>query len=116
MTAFLIHLLLTAGLLLLVANLVSGVQIRGWLPAVLGALVLGIVNGIVRPLMVILTLPITIVTFGLFLLVINALMLRLMAFFVPGVKVRGFGPALLGSLLLSILNLVVAAILGAGAV
>jgi len=112
MVAFLAHLLLTAALLLLVANWVRGVEVEGWGAAVIGALVLGLVDAFVRPLMVLLTLPLTLLSFGLFLLVINALMLWLMAALVPGVRVRGFGPALLGSLLLSLLNLAVAALLG----
>jgi putative membrane protein len=114
MIAFLAHLLITAALLLLVANLVSGVRVAGWGPALLAAIVLGLVNAFVRPLMVILTLPLTILTFGLFLLVVNALVLWLVAALVPGVQVRGFVPALLGSLLLTVLNLLVAALVGPG--
>lgn len=114
MVEFLLHLLLTAALLLLVAHLVEGVQIEGWGSALLGALVLGLVNALVRPIMVVLTFPLTILTLGLFLLVVNALMLWLAAALVPGVRVRGFGPALLGSLLLSLLNLAVSAVFGLG--
>jgi putative membrane protein len=114
MLLFLAHLLLTAALLLLVANLVSGVDVSGWGPAFLGALVLGLVNAFVRPLMVLLTLPLTILTFGLFLLVVNALMLWLVAALVPGIRVQGFAPALLGSLLLTLLNLGVASLIGPG--
>lgn len=108
MLAFLAHLILTAALLLLVANLVRGVHVQGWGPALVGAIVLGFVNAVVRPLMVLLTLPLTILTFGLFLLVVNALMLWLVAALVPGIRVQGFGPALLGSLVLTLLNLAVA--------
>lgn len=111
---FLAHLLVTAALLLLVANAVRGVEIEGWGPALLGALALGLVNAVVRPIMVVLTLPLTILTFGLFLLVINALMLRLVGALVPGIRIQGFGPALLGSLLLTLLNLALAAIAGPG--
>jgi putative membrane protein len=107
MLVFLEHLILTAALLLLVANLVSGVHVQGWGSALVGAIVLGFVNAVVRPLMVLLTLPFTILTFGLFLLVINALMLWLMAALVPGIRVQGFGSALLGSLVLTLLNLAV---------
>jgi putative membrane protein len=108
MLAFLAHLILTAAALLLVAKVVRGVQVEGFGSALIGALVLGVVNAIVRPIMVFLTLPLTLVTFGLFLFVVNALMLWLMAALVPGVRIQGFGPALLGSLLLTILNLVIA--------
>jgi len=107
MLTFLAHLILTAALLLLMANLVRGVQVEGWGSALIGAIVLGFVNAVVRPLMVLFTLPLTILTFGLFLLVVNALMLWLVAALVPGIRVQGFGPALLGSLVLTLLNLVV---------
>lgn len=109
---FLAHLLITSILLLLVANFVRGVQIDNWSSAIITALLLGIVNAIIRPLIVLLTLPLTILTFGLFLLVINALMLQLAAALSPGVKVEGCGAALLGSLMLSILNLLVGMIAG----
>ena len=107
MLVFLEHLILTAALLLLVSNLVRGVHVQGWGSALIGALVLGFVNAVVRPLMVLLTLPFTILTFGLFLLVVNALMLWLVAALVPGIRVQGFGSALLGSLVLTLLNLAV---------
>jgi putative membrane protein len=112
MLAFVAHILLTAALLLIVAKFVSGVEVSGWGSAIVGALVLGLVNAVVRPVLVFLTFPITLVTFGLFLLVINALVLWMVAALVPGVRVKGFGPALLGSLLLTILNLCIAALLG----
>src|SRR5262249_18441008 len=114
MRPFLVHLVVTAALLLLVANLVPGVQIEGWGPAIIGALVLGLIDALLRPVMVILTLPLTLLTFGLFLLVINAAMLWLMAALVPGVRVQGFTPALLGSLLLTLLTVVVASLVGPG--
>jgi putative membrane protein len=112
MVAFLAHLLITAALLLLVANLVSGFRVAGWGPAFLGAIALGFVNAFVRPVMVLLTLPLTILTFGLFLLVVNALMLWFVAALVPGIQVRGFGAAFLGSLLLTLLNLMVELLAG----
>jgi putative membrane protein len=104
---FLVHLILTAALLLLVSNLVSGVHVQGWDSALVGAMVLGFVNAVVRPLMVLLTLPFTILTFGLFLLVVNALMLWLVAALVPSIRVQGFGSALRGSLVLTLLNIAV---------
>ena len=107
MLAFLAHLILTAALLLLVAKLVRGVQLKGWGSALVGAIVLGFVNAIIRPLMVLLTLPFTILTFGLFLLVVNAMVLWLVAILVPGIRVQGFGPAFLGSLALTFLNMAV---------
>lgn len=112
MVVFLVHLFFTAALLLVVAHLVRGVEVEGWGPAVLGAIMLGLVNAFVRPVMVLLTLPLTILSFGLFLLVINAFMLWLVSALVPGIRVQGFAPALLGSLLLTLLNLGVASLLG----
>ena len=112
MTIFLTHLLLTALLLVLVANLVPGIRVTGFVAALLGALVLGLVNAFVRPLAILLTLPLTILTLGLFLFVVNAFMLMLAAALVPGFSVRGFGSALLGSLVLSLLNLGVALAFG----
>jgi putative membrane protein len=110
---FLVHLLVTAALLLLVANLVRGVQVEGWGSAFLGAIALGLVNAFVRPVMILLTLPLTVLSFGLFLLVVNAVMLWLVGALVPGIRVQGFTPALLGSLLLTLLNLAVASLVGA---
>jgi putative membrane protein len=109
---FLIQVVVTAALLLVVANLVRGVDIEGWGGALVAALILGLVNAIVRPIMVFLTFPLTIVTFGLFLFIVNALMLQLTSAIVPGMKVKGFGPALLGSLVLSLLNVVVGMLAG----
>ncbi|MGQ0658932.1 MAG: phage holin family protein [Chromatiales bacterium] len=112
MAQFLVHLVVTASLLLLVAHLVSGFEVKGWGSAFLGALVLGLVNGLVRPVMVLLTLPLTILTFGLFLLIVNALMFWLVAAFAPGIRIDGFRPAFVGSLLLSLLNIAVAMLVG----
>lgn len=114
MTAFVVHLVLSAALLLIVASLVRGVRVDGWGAALLGALVLGLANAFVRPVMVLLTLPLTVLTFGLFLLVVNALVLWLVAALVPGIRVRGFGPAFVGSLLLTVLNLAVDLLVGRG--
>jgi putative membrane protein len=95
-----------------VANLVRGVQIESWGSAFIGAIVLGFVNAFIRPVMVLLTLPLTVLTFGIFLLVVNAFMLWFVAALVPGIRIRGFGAALLGSLLLALLNIAIAALVG----
>lgn len=107
MNKFLLHAVLTAVALLIVSNVVGGVVISGFGYALIGAIILGFVNGFVRPIMVILTFPITILTLGLFLFVVNALMLWLASLLVPGFYVSGFVAALLGSLLLTILNSVI---------
>ena len=114
MLEFLIHLSVTAALLMLVAKAVKGVHIDSWGYAFLAALIFGVVNATVRPVMVFLTIPITIVTLGLFLLVVNALMLWLVAAVSPGIKVEGFGPAFWGALLLTVLNILVSWIFGIG--
>ena len=107
MVELLVRLVINAALLLFVSRLVPGFYVEGWGSAFIGAVVLGLVNFFVRPVMVILTFPLTIVTMGLFLLVVNALMLWLVSGLVPGIHLRGFGSAILGSLLLSLLNLAV---------
>jgi len=109
---FLVHVLVTSVLLLVVANFVSGIRIEGWGPAIVAAVILGVVNAVIRPIMVLLTLPLTVLTFGLFLFVVNALMLQLAAAFVSGMKVKSFGSALIGSLLLSVMNVVAGVLLG----
>lgn len=107
-----LHIILSAGVLLLSARLVPGLKIEGFGYAVVGALVLGLINAVIRPLMVILTLPLTIVTLGLFLLVINALLLMLAAAIAPGFSVRGFGSAFVASLLVSLFNLILSLLFG----
>ena len=114
MINFLAHLVVTAVLLLVVAHLVRGVHVADFGSAMIGALVLGLVNALVWPVAVVLTLPLTILTFGLFLLVLNAFMLQIMAFLVPGIRIRGFGAAFLGALVLTLLNLAIESISGAG--
>jgi putative membrane protein len=91
-------------LLMLVARIVPGIEVDGVGTAFLAGLVMGLINFFLRPILVLLGLPFIILTLGLFLLVINALLLMLAAAIVPGFRVRGFGAALLGSLLLSIFS------------
>jgi putative membrane protein len=107
MKSFLLHLVLSAIAILIVAQVVGGVQVSGFGAALIGALILGFVNAFVRPVMILLTLPLTIVTLGLFLFVLNAFMLWLVAALVPGFQISGFGAALLGSLLLTVLNILI---------
>lgn len=108
------HLIVSAALLLLVAAVIPGMRVRGAIPALIAAFVLGLVNALVRPLAVVVTLPLTVVTFGLFLLFVNGAMLKLAALVVPGFQIRGFLPALWGSLLLTVCNLFVEAYVGPG--
>ena len=99
--------LLSAAALLLVAYLYSGVQVTSFGAAMLAAFVLGLLNAVLRPVLVILTLPVTIVTVGLFLFVINALVFWAAASLLDGFQVRGFMAALLGSLMYSVAGLVI---------
>ena len=96
--------LLLAAALLLVAHLYPGVTVASYGAAMVAALVLGLLNTLVRPLLVLLTLPVTLVTLGLFLFVINALMFWAASGLVGGFHVAGFWAALLGSLIYSALG------------
>ncbi len=99
--------LLSAAALLAVAYLYSGVTVTSFTSALLAAAVLGALNMVVRPLLVLLTLPVTVVTLGLFLFIINALMFWAAASLVSGLNVAGFGAALIGSLIYSVLQLAI---------
>lgn len=88
---------------------VSGIHTEGLLPLVVAAVALGFLNAVVRPVLVLLTLPLTLATLGLFLFVVNALMLRFAGALVPGFHVRGFWAALLGALVLSIVSFLASA-------
>ena len=99
--------LLSAAALLLVAHLYQGVEVRSFSSALLAAFVIGLLNSIVRPVLVVLTLPVTLVTLGLFLFVINALMFWAAASLLDGLKVRDFTAALLSSLIYSVLGVVI---------
>lgn len=100
----LLNWLLNAVALLLVAQLVPGVALRGVGAALLAALLLGLVNTIVRPILVLLTLPVTILTLGLFLLVINGLLFWAVSSLMNGFEVRGFWSGVFGALAYSILT------------
>lgn len=99
--------LCSAAALLAVAYLYSGVTVTSFTSALIAAAVLGALNTVVRPILVLLTLPVTLVTVGLFLFVINALMFWVAASLVSGLNVSGFAAALIGSLIYSVLQLVI---------
>ncbi len=96
--------LINSLVLLLITYLISGVTIIGFWTAVLAALVLGLINALIRPLLVVLTLPITVISLGLFILVINAFTFWLTSTIVPGFFVSGFGSAFWGALIFSIMS------------
>lgn len=99
--------ILSAAALLFVAYIYSGVEVKSFTAALIAAFVIGLLNTIVRPILVVLTLPVTVITLGLFLFVINALMFWAAASVLDGFHVRGFGAALLGSLIYSVIGIVV---------
>ncbi|MGH7404788.1 MAG: phage holin family protein [Candidatus Methylomirabilales bacterium] len=101
MPGFLIRMFISAMGLWIASELVPGMEITGMGTLIAAAFLLGIVNAVVRPIIVILTFPITIVTLGLFLLVINAAMLGLVAWLLDGFMLRGFLSAVVGSLVVS---------------
>lgn len=105
MSFLLFRWILNALALLLVAYLVPGFKMESLYTALIVALVLGLVNALVRPLLFILTLPVTILTLGLFTFVINALMILLVSTIVKGFTVEGFVPALLAAVFLWIVSL-----------
>jgi putative membrane protein len=99
--------LLSAVALLFVAYVYQGVEVKSFPSALLAAFVIGLFNMVVRPVLVVLTLPVTVVTLGLFLFVINALMFWAAATVLQGFEVRGFVGALVGSLIYSAIGLVI---------
>ncbi len=101
---FLAHFFITAFALWAATQLVAGISVRSFGSLLLAALIFGLVNAVVRPVLVLLSLPLTILTLGLFLLVINAAMLGLTAALLPGFRVEGFWPAVLGSIVVSLVS------------
>ena len=104
--------LLSALALLAVTYVYSGVKVSNFTSALIAAAVIGLLNMIVRPVLVVLTLPVTIVTLGLFLFIINALLFWAASGLLQGFNVTGFVAALIGSLIYSLLGLVIEAALG----
>ncbi len=101
---FILRLLLTAVAVVVLSKVLPNVQVDTYVTALIVAVALGLLNSIVKPILVILTLPVTIVTFGLFLLIINACIILLADYFIDGFTVDGILWALLFSLLLSFLQ------------
>lgn len=101
---FILHWLIVAAALGVATWIVPGVHVSSWIALAVAALVLGFVNAVVRPLLALLTLPITVLTLGLFYLVVNGIAFALAAFVVPGFSVRSLGAAILGALVVSLLS------------
>jgi putative membrane protein len=103
----LLHWVLSALALLLVSHFVPGFFVSGFLVALIAAVLIGLVNATIGTFLRIISFPITILTLGLFLLVINALMLKLAAAFLPGFQIIGFLPALEGAIILAIAHMII---------
>jgi putative membrane protein len=110
------RLVLSAATLLLVAAIVPGIHADGFGSALVAAILLALVNVSIRPVLFVLTLPITLVTFGLFLLVLNGAMLLLVGHIVAGFTVRGWGAAIVGSILMWVAGMGINRVLEADAV
>ena len=108
----LVHILVSTVLLFLVGQLVHGIEIRDGKAALFGAAMLGLANAFVKPLLLIISFPITLLTLGLFVLVVNALMIMLAAEFVDGFEVEGFGAAMWGAFWLWLMNLGIGMLFG----
>jgi putative membrane protein len=104
MRSFLIHWLFTGIALAVTAHFVPGIVVTSTAALVFGALVLGLVNAIVRPVLVVLTLPITVLTIGFFYLVVNGVAFALAAGLVPGFAVASFGSSIIGALVVSVVS------------
>jgi putative membrane protein len=112
MPHFLLTWLLTAASLLITAKFVPGFRFDNYVAALPAAVVLGLVNAIIKPILVVLTLPITFITFGLFLFVVNAITIWFAGTITPGFHVAGFIPALIGSIVLTVVASVLNFVLG----
>ena len=106
----LLHWILSALALLVVAHLVPGFHVNGLLPALIAAVVIGLLNATVGLFLKIVTFPLSILTLGIFLLVINGVMILLASAVVPGFHVIGFGPAFWGALVLALLGMLIRAV------
>jgi len=111
MMSLLIHLLLTCILILMIDRQVKGVEVDSWWAALCGAVVLGLLNVVLLPVVTLVTLPFTLVTFSLFLFVLHACRFRFSAAIVAGFRVNGFVPALCGIILLTLFDLVISVFL-----
>ena len=112
MRGLLLRLLVIAVTIFVTPWLVPGVHVAGVVPALVAAVVLGLVNAIVRPVLVLLTFPLTLLTLGLFLLVLNAVCFWLASVLVPGFDVAGFVPAFLGALMVSLVSWLATRLIG----
>ena len=104
MKGILIRWLILTAAIMVASYLISGIEVRGFLSAFLAAAILGVLNAFFRPILIVLTLPLNILTLGLFTFVINALLLEMASGVIGGFEVHGFWSAVLGSLIISIVS------------
>src|SRR2546427_695460 len=112
MKGFVFRLVITGLGLWAAETIVPGVRIDGWGNLVVAALLLGIVNAVIRPIILILTLPLTVLTLGLFILVVNGISLALVAWLMPGFSLSGLGAAILGSIVVGLTSWFASAFVG----
>ena len=108
---FLVRLLLNGVAVFIAAHVVPGITVDTPVAALLAGVILGVVNALVRPLLILLTLPFTLVTLGLFLFVVNAICLGLVAWLVPGFALSGFLAALAGAIVISVVSWLLTALI-----
>jgi len=96
--------LILAGAIMVASYLLDGIEVSGFFPALGAAAMLGVLNAFLRPLLIVLTLPINVLSFGLFTFVINALLLKMVSGVIPGFDVYGFWTAVWGSLIITVVN------------
>ncbi|MBI4470811.1 MAG: phage holin family protein [Acidobacteria bacterium] len=106
MSKLITRLVINAFALVLAAGVVPGINIKGFWPVLSAAVIMGLVNAFIKPVVLLLTLPINILTLGIFTLFINALMLKLVDFLVPDFDITGFAAAFFGALLISVVSTV----------
>jgi putative membrane protein len=112
--SFLVRLLINAVVFLIVSSLYSGINVDGFWAAVFAALILGLINALLKPILFVLTLPINFLTFGLFTFVLNGIMLLLTDKLYDGIQIAGFGAAIIAAFLFSIVNAILSSILVKG--
>ena len=108
---FFVRLLLNGVAVFITAFIVPGITVQGPLAALIAGAILGVVNALVRPLLILLTLPFTLITLGLFLFVVNAICLGLVAWLVPGFALSGFLAALVGAIVISVVSWLLTALI-----
>jgi len=104
MKNFLVKWIINSAALMLTANMLDGIYVTGWGAVFVAALILGIVNAVIRPIFLLLTLPLNILTLGLFTFVVNGIMLKLVSGVVGGLEIVGMWPSIIGAIVLTVVS------------